>query len=257
MSTPSPVSTPHRPPSRAHLQPNFDPVARIYRWAEYLLLGTLLKRTREHFLPQLTDARHALVLGDGDGRFISKLLYEAPSLTALAVDTSATMLHLLQARCTRAGVSHRLTTRQISATDPDLVSALPGIDLIVTHFFLDCLPQPEVDALARRLAAHLQPGCRWVISDFDIPRTQPWRGLAKLYIAALYRAFRLLTGLRNQRLPDPGRALAPAGFVRLCRAERLKGLLYSEIWILAAAPAPRRPAQSGLRATSGEPLSST
>ena len=62
-------------------RPNFDRVARLYRWAEYLLLGPLLARTRKHFLPQLTSATHALVLGDGDGRFLAHLLHHAPKLT--------------------------------------------------------------------------------------------------------------------------------------------------------------------------------
>ena len=96
---------------------NFDRVARLYRWAEYLALGPLLERTREHFLPQLAGRRQALVLGDGDGRFLARLLRQQPGLHALAVDTSAVMLRLLRQRCldsAPAAVS-RLRTLRASA----------------------------------------------------------------------------------------------------------------------------------------------
>ena len=45
------------------LTPNFDRVARGYRWAEYLALGPLLERTRTRHLDALPGAGQALVLG--------------------------------------------------------------------------------------------------------------------------------------------------------------------------------------------------
>ena len=206
-------------------QPDFDPVARIYRWAEYLALGPLLERTREHFLPQLADSRRALVLGDGDGRFLARLLQCCPALHATAVDTSATMLTLLQRRCHFA--APRLRTIHASALTID---APPDTVLIVTHFLLDCLTQPEVDAFTQRLAAQTSPGTLWLLSDFAVPPHRILRLFAALYIRALYLAFRLLTGLRVTRLPDPQSALTAAGFERIARRQRLGGLLYTELW---------------------------
>jgi SAM-dependent methyltransferase len=206
-------------------QPDFDRVARIYRWAEYAALGPLLERTREHYLPQLVDRKSALVLGDGDGRFLARLLQQNSQLQATAVDTSAAMLGLLRQRC--AFADDRLRTRQQSALEasPDAET-----DLIVTHFFLDCLAQPDVDALIAGLAATLRPGTLWLLSDFAVPAKPMLRPLAALYIRSLYLAFRLLTGLRVTELPDPQTALAAAGFERIARHERLGGLLYTELW---------------------------
>ena len=208
-------------------QPNFDRVARIYRWAEYLSLGPLLQRTRTHFLPQLTSRRTAFILGDGDGRFLARLLQQNPTLHAYAVDTSASMLDLLRQRC--LPTASRLQTLRISALDADLP---PNTDLIVTHFFLDCLTQPEVDALVNRIAANIQPGTLWLLSDFQIPQRPILRPFAKLYVCALYLAFRILTGLRVQSLPNPQTALSNAGFTRKSRHEKLFGLIYTEIWQL-------------------------
>jgi SAM-dependent methyltransferase len=206
-------------------QPNFNSVARLYRWAEYASLGPLLQRTRTHFLPQLYGRRKALLFGDGDGRFLAQLLRQNAALEATAVDTSDAMLHLLRERCSNAG--SRLQTVQVSAMDAKVP---PGTDLIVTHFFLDCLTQPEVDALARKIAGSTLPGALWLLSDFQVPRRPLVRLFAGLYIRSLYLAFRILTGLQVQSLPNPEAALEQAGFARLCRHEKLLGLIYTEIW---------------------------
>lgn len=207
-------------------EPNFDPVARLYRWAEYLSLGPLLQSTRTHLLTQLTDRRSAFVLGDGDGRFLTCLMAQNPQLHALAIDTSATMLQLLQGRCRFA--RNRLNVQQISA-----ITATPprDADLIVTHFFLDCLTQSQVDELTERLSAQVRPGALWLLSDFRVP-SGAVRPLARLYIRALYLVFRLLTGLRVKSLPDPQAALIRAGFIPIARHKRLFGMLYTELWRL-------------------------
>jgi SAM-dependent methyltransferase len=204
---------------------NFDRVARIYRWAEYLSLGPLLERTREHYLPQLRHRRHALALGDGDGRFLARLLQQNPTLQATAVDTSAAMLHQLRARCHFA--EGRLQTMQASALE---TSADAQTDLIITHFFLDCLTQTEVETLTTRLAAQVSSGALWLVSDFAIPTGPILHPIAALYIRTLYFAFKLLTGLQTSHLPDPQTALTQAGFERIARHERLFGILYTELW---------------------------
>ena len=204
--------------------PDFDRVARLYRWAEYLAHGPLLQRTRTHFLPQLTHIRNAYVLGDGDGRFLARLLTQNPSLQATAVDTSATMLTLLRSRCAQA--SSRLHTIQADAltqTPP------PGTDLIVTHFILDCFTQTQIDALALHLAQSVQPGTLWLVSDFQVP-AGPLRRLARIYIRTLYLAFRILTGLQVTHLPNPAHALTQASFKRIARHNTLCGILYTELW---------------------------
>jgi ubiquinone/menaquinone biosynthesis C-methylase UbiE len=205
--------------------PNFDRVAHMYRWAEYLTLGPILQRTRTHFLPQLTRCREVLLFGDGDGRFTARLLRQNPELSARAIDISATMLHLLRERCIDA--RSRLQTIQTSALEAPIS---PNTDLIVTHFFLDCLMQTEVDALAANIAQNTGPGTLWLVSDFQIPQHAFIRPVARLYIQMLYVAFRILTGLRVQSLPNPQAALERSGFARITHHATLFGLIYTEIW---------------------------
>lgn len=209
---------------------NYDPIARPYQWLEYLTLGHTLERTRLHYLPTLTRQQHALVLGDGDGRFLARLLAQNPTLQADAIDTSATMLQLLRQRCEAASptAAARLHTYQANAltfTPP----TPQKYDLVVTHFFLDCLTQPELDTLVARITPTLTPGALWLLSDFRIP-TGPMHLPAKLLVRSLYLGFRIITGLRTTHLPDHTTPFTKAGLTRIAHHHLLAGILSTELW---------------------------
>ncbi len=208
--------------------PNFDPIARLYRWMEYLSFGPALQRCRTHFLPRLSCRSPALgtalILGDGDGRFLARLLAANPHLTADAVDTSAAMLRQLTLRAATAK-----TRLRIHHTSALTFAPTAAYDLIVTHFFLDCLTQPEVDTLAQRLACFTCPNALWLISDFRIP-SGPMRQPSCALIRLLYFAFRLLTGLRTTGLPDYAATLTAAGFTNAAQHHSLAGLLTTQLW---------------------------
>jgi ubiquinone/menaquinone biosynthesis C-methylase UbiE len=207
-------------------QPDFNPIAKPYRWLEYLTLGRTLQRCRLHFLPQLLQQKRALVLGDGDGRFLSALLARNHTLHAAAVDTSAAMLQLLRQRC-ESTAPGRLQTHHADA----LAFNLPDTpyDLVVTHFFLDCLTQPELENLVHRIAPALAPGALWLVSDFRIP-SGALRLPARIFIRSLYLAFRILTGLRTTKLPDHAAPLTRAGLTLKARHLLLAGILTTELW---------------------------
>jgi SAM-dependent methyltransferase len=209
-------------------QPNFDHIARPYRWLEYLTLGRALERCRLHYLPSLLKRKRALILGDGDGRFLAQLLAKSPHLHADAIDTSATMLQLLRKRCEALApnASTRLNTRQSDALTCPLDQPY---DLIVTHFFLDCLTQPDLETLITRITPTLSPKALWLVSDFQIP-SGPLRLPAKILVRTLYLAFRILTGLRTTQLPDHATPLQHAGLTRIAHRYRLAGLLVTELW---------------------------
>jgi SAM-dependent methyltransferase len=208
--------------------PDFDPIARLYRALEYLTLGRALERCRFHFLPHLLTRTHALVLGDGDGRFLARLLLQNATLHADAVDTSAAMLRLLRAQCRSA--QSRLQAHQTDALTFAAAEPTTPYDLVVTHFFLDCLTQSEVEALAARIAPNLAPDALWLVSEFRIP-TGLLQLPAKALVRSLYAAFRILTGLRVTSLPNHQRALARAGLRCIARHRSLGGVLTTELWI--------------------------
>jgi SAM-dependent methyltransferase len=211
--------------------PNFNLIARPYRSLEYLTLGKALENCRLHYLTHLLDRHRALVLGDGDGRFLAKLLAHNPHLQADAVDTSATMLGLLRERCDAASpnANTRVRTYHSDALALPLQAPEDFYDLVVTHFFLDCLTQSDLNTLIEHTTKHLRPGALWLISDFRIPNG-PMHLPATLIVRTLYLAFRLLTGLRTTRLPDYATPLTKAGLTQIAEHHNLAGLLTTELW---------------------------
>jgi len=210
---------------------NFDPIARPYRWLEYLTLGPFLERTRFHFLNNLSAHRRALILGDGDGRFTARLLAANPQINVEAVDSSATMLDLLTQKAQQLGPNAR---QRLKTVHSDALAFAPTgtYDLVITHFFLDCLTEVDLATLLTHLAPQLSPNAAWLVSEFAIPSTQPAKTVARILIATLYRAFRILTGLKTQRLPDYASALRRNGFSIADRKSFLCGLLTAEFWRL-------------------------
>ena len=205
----------------------FDHLAPVYRWLEWLTFGPYLQRARGAYIDSAGGARRGLVMGDGDGRFTAMLLARNRSVRVDAVDVSEAMLKSLQRR---AGAdAGRLTTQRVDLRhwNPE-----PGAryDLVVTHFFLDCLTDEEALALAGRVRASTDGGALWIISEFAVPAGVYGRLIARPVIALLYLAFGLLTGLRVRRLPDYRAALRATGWMPFRQKLWLGGLLTSEMW---------------------------
>jgi ubiquinone/menaquinone biosynthesis C-methylase UbiE len=224
------VSTPAEAPSNAPA--NFDRLARVYRWMEYASFGRALERCRFFHLYRCADARRALVLGDGDGRYTQRLAQSNASVQIDAADASQSMLQALRGRVARLGpqASARLCTLHC-----DLRSFMPepsGYDLVVTHFFLDCLSDAEASALMERVQPTLAPDAVWVVSEFSIPQRGWMRLPARLVVALLYRAFGWMTRLSVRRIPDYAAAMRRSGFELEARQPLLCGLLTAELWRL-------------------------
>ncbi len=178
----------------------------------------------------MLNAKTALVLGDGDGRFCASLLYANPVVRIHAVDSSPAMLKALRSKAVRIHAEHRLTTYLQNVLD-----TLPQgpFDLVCTHFLLDCLSVDEITLLVNAISERCRKGS-WVISEFAIPE-----GIAKLpatlLIHLLYLAFVLLTGLHVRQLPPYAAVLQRAGFSCVHSRSRLFGILRSELWNMPGA----------------------
>jgi len=210
--------------------PNFNRLAGLYLWMEVLTFGPFLARCRNAFPQQAAGRRRALVLGDGDGRFTARLLRGNVEIRVDAVDASAAMLASLRRRAVPNEGRVRVHLADVRVWEPERLEDSEPYDLVASHFFLDCLTEAEVQALATRIFSSVCPGAVWVISDFAIPQGWFGRLVARPLVWLLYRAFGVLTGLEVGALPDHGRALSEAGFVLAERKRFLGGLLVSELW---------------------------
>jgi SAM-dependent methyltransferase len=209
---------------------NFDALAGIYRGMEYLSFGPMLERCRFHFLPQCVNARRALILGDGDGRFTARLLAANRTAQADAVDASAAMLAALRRRVCSADPHAETRLQTVRADLRQWIPSGERYDLVASHFFIDCLTEDEVDALIARTFPHLTDHATWLISEFAVPDGRVRGTLARLLIGFLYFAFGVMTRLRVRELPDYAAVMARHGFHRQERATFLGGLLTTETW---------------------------
>jgi SAM-dependent methyltransferase len=198
---------------------NCDLIAPHYWWIERLGMGRTLERRRRWFLPKLGNARRALVLGDGDGRFLRELLRRNSIVRADYADLSRRMMELARQKAGDA----RVTYRQADARTLDL--ARGEYDLIATHFFFDCFERGELDALIARIANAAQPGAQWIVSEF---RTQ--NIAARLLVSALYLFFAVTTGLKTRKLVDHRPIMQANGFRLASASHSRAGLVVSELW---------------------------
>lgn len=183
---------------------SFDWMAKPYALFERVLFGSTFHATRTALIPKLAGARRVLVLGEGDGRFVSELLAYDPHVEVFVVDGSLEMLRVSQKRCApyagrtqfvHANVVTWLTTAERAAE----------FDGVVTTFFLDCLTEAELVTLFTELDYHVAADTRWLWADLVIPSHGLRRLLARTLLRALYAVFALTTNITARRLvsPDP------------------------------------------------------
>src|SRR6185503_17127103 len=196
-----------------------------YRWIEYAAYGRALERRRFAFLRRLAGARRVLILGEGDGRTVARLLQIAPRAEFDVVEVSPEMLGLALGR---VGNSGRVYFQQADART--LGWPVGAYDGIVTNFFLDCFTEEELAPLVRRLAEALAPEGVWIVGEFAIPPGGWRRWHARIWIWTMYRFFGITTGLRAQRLPAIEWLMREAGMMRVEQQSERAGLMVSEVW---------------------------
>ncbi len=179
-------------------------------------------------MDEAASHRRALVYGDGDGRFLAELVRRAPAIQATTLDASSAML-CQAGRKLPAGSNVRLIHANALACEPAQFPEAP-FDLVVSHFFLDCFTEPEIELLLSRVQEAVCDDAIWIVSDFAIPERAPAKQIAMLIVRGLYVAFGLLTGLTTSRLPNHGRLMQKAGWRLEDRQELLFGLLVCERW---------------------------
>jgi ubiquinone/menaquinone biosynthesis C-methylase UbiE len=210
--------------------PNFDRLAPIYEPLERLTYGGLLHWCRTAHLDGLGECRRALVLGDGDGRFLVDLLRAHPTITVDSCDISSGMMALARRRVARVSGAVgrvRFVVADARATPPPST----GYDLVVTNFFLDCFPPTELAAVIRNVALACAPSAVWVDGDFRLPLSGWVRPVARLCLAAMYAFFRLTTRLTAGHVTDPAPLQAAEGFALIDEVSRLRGFLSARLWV--------------------------
>lgn len=209
-------------------QPGFDSLASCYDLMEELLAGKRLALCRTAYLGRIPPPEKALILGEGHGRFLDRLLTTYPETRVTCIEQSTQMIGISRKRLE----SKNLSLSNIRFIHGDARGWQPGAndhyDLIVTHFFLDCFPAHELETLIPKIANCGKPGSRWLLSDFHEPTYGKLRRLrAQSILWLMYRFFRLATAIPARDLTDPLPLLEKSGFKMEERKEFEYGLLYT------------------------------
>jgi len=193
---------------------------------EWLLAGGKLQRCRTTFLDTLPTVRHALLLGEGNGRFLREFLRKQPTARVTCVDASPRMLKEARRRVhADAGVAFVCC----DVTEWELPQG--EFDLVVSNFFLDCFRPEQIELIAEKISAALTEDARWLIADFCEPRRgwRKWR--ARMILQTMYWFFRRATDLPANRLTAPDAILTCHGFELQARRTFEWGLLQSDLWV--------------------------
>lgn len=209
---------------------NCDRLARWYRTLEHLAFARQLEKARFAVLNEAGDAKRALLLGEGDGRFVAELAKRNTSLVIDCIEASGMMINTARRRLQNKGIASPDRIRFLHRDARLGLERDRPYDLIVSHFFLDCFS--EVDA--RRIVADVRslcvPGAKWLIADFQEPEYGWRKWHARCWLATMYGFFRLSTGLQTRRLPNYRGALLEVGFTLRRTKVTFAQLISSEVW---------------------------
>ena len=209
---------------------DYSPVARVYPFLEYAAFGPALMRARTAHLGRLAaPPARALLLGEGDGRFLRALLRRWPECAVTVVDASPAMLAAARRRAP-AGSHIDAIKADIRAWAAAGDSPPASYDLVATHFLFDCLPDSHHPALVAAIERCLSPGGLWLYSDFAAPGAAPTRAgrhARDLAQRALYGTLGRLTWHPNRAFTPPHALAAAHGLARLAHTRHARGLVES------------------------------
>lgn len=211
---------------------SFDTLAPVYRAMEWVLAGGKLQRCRTILLPDVSDAREVLVVGEGPGRWIEAACGSLPAARFTVVDASAGMLALAEKAWGRAGGELgriRFMQARLPGLPPRASDAV-AFDLIVTPFFLDCFAPEVLEEVVRELGAVAAPRARWLVCDFRVPPEGVARARARVVLALAHGFFRWTTDISARRLTDPAPLLCDLGFAVESEITSDWGLLGATLW---------------------------
>ena len=209
---------------------SFDAIAPWYRALEWITCGEQLQRCRVACLGEISAPRRALIVGEGNGRFLCELLRVHPAVAVDCLDASERMLQLARKRIEQTCPDGAARVRFLHDDISSWIPPEDRFDLIVTHFVLDCFRGPELVLVIKKLACAATPDATWLVADFCIPVGRFARARARAWLALMYGFFRATAGIQAARLVDPTPLIRAQGFALATQYQFKSAMLKSESW---------------------------
>jgi SAM-dependent methyltransferase len=215
---------------------SFDALAPWYRTLEWIAFGDDLQRCRVACLGEIAAPRRVLVVGEGNGRFLCELLRLHPVVEIDCLDASLRMLQLARRRVERELPELAQGVRFLHQDITSWNAPERRYDLLVTHFVLDCFPEPGLTSIAKKLASAATDDASWLLADFCVPPNGMAKARARAWLAAMYWFFRVTAGIPASELIDSTPFLRAEGFGLARRHLFRNGMLKSERWTKGEIP---------------------
>lgn len=209
---------------------SFDTLAPWYGMLEWIAFGDDLQRCRVACLGEIAAPRRALIVGEGNGRFLCELLRLHPGVEIHCIDASQRMLQLARKRIDRELPHHAGRVRFLHQDITQWHASENHYDLVVTHFVLDCFPEAKLAGVIKKLARAATDDANWLLADFCIPPTRYATARARIWVAIMYLFFRVTTQIEASQLIDPTPFMRAERFALARPHFFQKGMLKSEMW---------------------------
>ena len=207
---------------------NYDLVAPIYPLLEKAAFGDGLTEARRASLCPVSLAEKALLIGEGNGRFLAACVKEKVGGSITVVDSSEKMLSLARSRI--RGAALLTNVELIHADFCDWSPSGPHFDVIVTHFFLDLFRPDSQRRLIEKITALSTANTIWMNVDY---RPVIHSRLHRVIEWLQYRFDRLLSGIEADRHYDSAPIIREFGWEVQEEQSFCRGTIYSQ---LMAAP---------------------
>jgi ubiquinone/menaquinone biosynthesis C-methylase UbiE len=188
----------------------FDLIASSYPLLEQTVFGSTLSQARRFFIPRIAEGNNILLIGEGNGRFLSEMVEQPSSASYTVVDSSARMLEAAARRIATVDRCSRI--EWVHADILEWRSPSAYYDRVVTHFFLDLFRPSRIPRIIEKISRLAADNTLWINVDFSCENQ---RLRQKLLMWAQYRFFRVFARIEASRLFDPSLFLRQAGWERL------------------------------------------
>ena len=201
-------------------QIGYNKLAPYYNFLLYLSGGYLIKAQRK-LIPFIEETSKALLVGEGTGNFLSKLIASNKVKTIFCLDISEKMIQICQKK-NKQSVSSLGGNKRVHYIIGDLFCLYPNnlldanqhlnnkslFSLITTNFFLDQFKEHELEKIMQRLDMLLTPGGYWYFTDFTLPKNFFQKNLVK----GLYIFFQKVCNIEADKVPDYHRHFLERGY---------------------------------------------
>ncbi len=212
----------------------YDRLAGIYRGLEFAMFRWQLQHARIALLDKLPRVQRALVLGDGDGRFLERFCRSQPACAVTSVEQSGRMLNAQRRRV--ATLQSPYETQFVQCDARYFKPENKAFDLLVCNFFLDCFTEIELGERMPQWLAGVRPGGWFYFVDFRRPANGWRRFRADIYLALMHGLFRWQTGLPNRALISMDEVLSRLNLQLVSQEKLNHGLIQANLYRVVESP---------------------